>query len=255
MATGVGRAADYGDWGVTQLFGQNKYYLVIITSTVYGSVQAWLPDQVEMQVNSHWQPVLASGPDALNSFTGNLLLGATLFSQYLTAQAWTGSDPLQLVLPLHFFAVKDSTDEVIRPIRNLMRMALPRKTGNKLLGLIPPGPRVDPGEFIKEYDPGNAIIGSLRVNRFPDNINVYVGNFLRLTKVFISSLDQITFKGRLSATSATDPGGLPMEGTCFVTFKTAYSATSNMMEQILLSGINRPPSDPSLGVRPDPMLK
>jgi hypothetical protein len=225
------RIVDYGDWGVTKLFGQNKFYLVIITSSVYGSVQAWLPDEIAMKVQSNWNTVLTNGLDALTSFVGNIITGSVPFAQYLTAQSWTGSMPLEVILPLHFFAVSSSTDEVVRPIRNLIRMALPRKRGgnNTLFGLIPPGPRVDPGQ-VSEHLPS-----AFKFNNEPDIINVYIGNFIRLKEVFISSLDQIAFKGKLSATvPGVDPGGLPMEGTCYVSFKTVYSLTQNDMMDILL---------------------
>lgn len=241
---------DRGDWGVTKLFGQNKYYLVIITSTKYGSVQAWLPDIIGLSVKSEWATILSSGPDALSSFFFAGTVGAVPFAQYLTAQAWKGSQPLEVVLDLQFFAVSDSVDEVIRPIRNLIRMALPRKNTSSnvissIFQLVPPGPRVDPGGLFETFFGGGITrLGS-------DDINVYIGNFMRLKQVFISDINPITFKGRLSATTATDPGGLPMQGECRVTFKTTYSLTSDDMMDILLPNLV---GSKLYDIRPNPTL-
>jgi hypothetical protein len=185
------------------------------------------------------------------NWIGTGAAGATPQAQYLTAREWRGSSSLRLELPLHFFAVSDSTDEVIRPIKNLIRMSLPRlnTSSNPLASifeLIPPGPRPDPGGLFGKVFPVGGLFRTVA-----DDINVYVGNFLRLKKVFISSLPVISFKGRLSAQSSTDPGGLPMEGKCTVIFETVYSATSNDVQQYLLSGITGPNAGDT---RPNPTL-
>lgn len=201
--------------GVRHLDGQSKYYMVVITSSRWGDVYAWLPDSIQFLVRSNWAPIVGNVGGSLMNFAlikGSEFFGAgpiTFTSKRLSAQEWEGSEPLDLQLPLHFFATQDAGLEVIEPIRKLMKMALPRKRRQDSddTFLVPPGPvpRVFGSNSEADRDPNS------------DRINVYIGNYCRITDMFISVIQQIEFLGKLS----TD--GIPMEAKCNVVFRTLFS--------------------------------
>jgi hypothetical protein len=200
--------------GVTHLSGQNVFYLVIITSTIHGNVQAWLPDNVLLSFRSNWGPIVGDLPPAVNWFTTNLT-DHTLVNQRLTAQSWRGSEPFQLQMDLHFFATQDSTKEVIEPIKRLVKMALPRLGQNKTF-LFAPGPRDNSVSNLINTITGGRL-GESGDAGDQDIINVYIGNYIRLTRVFISVINQIEFKAKL------DSQGYPMEAIVSIQFRTLYS--------------------------------
>jgi hypothetical protein len=240
------------------LGGQSKWYLVVITSTRYGDVQAWLPDTIQFNIKSSWGPIVGNIDNALANYLGvtSLPSGTTFNSKKLTAQEWRGSEPLDLLLPLSFFATENAKMEVVEPIKRLIKMALPRaiQAGKSSFNLQPPGPvpniHIEPITIPKEIGgvtipiiggittpPIDASIGA----KYQDLINVYIGSFVTLKSVFISSISNIEFKGKLS----TD--GLPMEGKCVVLFRTLFAPTSNDMDDYLGSGFAPPSNRPFFG--------
>jgi hypothetical protein len=184
-----------------------------------------LPDEITLSVSSYWAPVVGT---EFSSFV-NWAVQGKLQSQYLTAHAWRGSGPLTLQLPLHFFATYDAEKEVIAPIRTLVKMALPQAT-NSEFGVLPPGPRSEPGVIkkIKELNlPGaNYVFQSGKA----DEIQVFIGNFLRLTSVFIPGVPSVSFRGKLS------PDGLPMEGVCITNFQTLYAPVADNIDFYMPKG-------------------
>jgi hypothetical protein len=206
--------------GVTHPTGQSKYYVVIISSSRWGHVQAWLPDAIQISVRSNWGPVVSTDlPAALNFLTANFFSGSTLFSKRLTAQEWRGSEPLELTLPLHFFATQDSKTEVIEPIKRLLKMSLPRRREESTSDsfLVAPGPIAR--LFGKDTDTGQG--------EGADLINVYVGNYLRLPRMFISLIQNVEFKAKL------DKNGFPMEAVTTIVFRTLYSPIAENVDEYL----------------------
>jgi hypothetical protein len=218
--------------GVQKTYGQSLFYLITISSSVHGMVQAWLPDDIMFNVTSNWGPIVSQITDPLANFgigAASRLANegpSSLQSQFLSNQAWRGSGPMTLQLPLHFFAETDSNLEVIEPIKRLMKMALPR-SGGSLNSLIPPGPFAfsdfleSIGKTIQSFkdyfgigahlfgEPGKA-----------DHIAVYIGNYCRIQDVFISHLSAIKFAAKLS------PEGYPMEGTVVLNVSTLMAPTN-----------------------------
>jgi hypothetical protein len=246
------------------LQGQSKWYVVIISSTRYGTVQAWLPDSIQIVAKSSWGPIVGNYESALANWiapsVGNT--PAVFFSKKLTAQAWRGVEPLQLVLQLHFFATEDASMEVIEPIKRLLKMSLPRQIApeSSFFGLQAPGPIAagfDVPNFVPGTEPPNInpipipIIGGIHIGgggkEDEDIINVYIGNFLALKEVFIDDIPGIEFSAKLSK------DGLPMEGRCVVKFKTVYAPTSQDIDTYLgiapLGGgtLGDPTGRPNLG--------
>jgi hypothetical protein len=247
--------------GVQDLLGQSNYYIVYITSSRYGSVLAWLPDDVRISVVSSWGPIVSNVENALANYVGSNLGafsghagGATFFSKKLTAQEWRGVEPLVLQLPLHFFAVKDANLEVIEPIKRLLKMSLPKpiEGSTDFFNLAPPGPVPDSPLTVKQVnaaiDTFNTAVDFLSLGdvvgtipqvtsvgpRYPeDTINVYIGNFFTLKRVFISQISAVEFKAKLSV------DGLPMEGLVEVWFKTMLAPTSDDIDTYM-GGSMRP---------------
>jgi hypothetical protein len=179
-----------------------------------------LPDNIQISVRSNWGPVASSELGAALNFLTSNLLNYTLFSKRLTAQEWRGSEPLELVLPLHFFATQDSKIEVIEPIKRLMKMSLPmRSDPNSDSFLIAPGPV--PTVFGKNDTRTGGDTGR------EDVINVYIGNYLRLNRVFISLMQNVEFKAKL------DKNGFPMEAVTTIQFRTLYSPIAENMDDYL----------------------
>jgi hypothetical protein len=216
--------------GVQKTYGQSLYYLVVIKSFVHGMVQAWLPDDIMFNVTSNWGPIVSQIADPLaNWATGALTDIVTghpisLQSQFLSNQAWRGSGPMTLQLPLHFFAETDSNLEVIEPIKRLIKMALPRRDQQTSL-LIPPGPFA----FSAFLDSVSNIINLKQYigsEDTADHIGVYIGNYCRLQEVFISHLSAIKFAAKLS------PEGYPMEGTVVLNVSTLMAPTAQDINTI-----------------------
>jgi hypothetical protein len=221
--------------------GQSKYYVVIITSTRWGTVQAWLPDSVQMTAKSSWGPIVGNIESAMANWFGVPgSPGTTFFSRKLSAQEWRGVEPFQLILPLHFFATEDAHEEVIEPIKRLLKISLPMQVGPKedFFNLRAPGP-VPAGFKLPFNIPGlgDTLGGGGR--EFQDIIHVYLGNFLALKEVFIADIPSVQFSAKLSK------DGLPMEGTCTVVFKTVYAPTTQDMD--IFFGSSEPLARPDLG--------
>ena len=214
MPTAPNNTRDKTPAGVQHLEGQSKYYLVSITSSQWGDVFAWLPDNTQLLVRSSWAPITGNIVSSLVNFAtakvANLFGNdnITLVSKRLTAQEWQGAEPLDVQLQLHFFATLDAGIEVIEPLKRLMKMALPRKRGTDTSDsfLVAPGPIAQIFGDKSQADPQHG-----------DRINVYIGNFCRLTDVFVSSISGIDFLGKLS----TD--GIPMEAVCTIVFRTLFA--------------------------------
>jgi hypothetical protein len=249
--------------GVQDLLGQSNYYVVYITSSRYGSVLAWLPDDVRISVVSSWGPIVSNIESALANYVGSNLGtipghegGAAFFSKKLTAQEWRGVEPLVLQLPLHFFAIKDANLEVIEPIKRLLKMSLPKpiEGSSAFYNLAPPGPVPDSPLSIEQINTGistfNTAVDFLTGGiipkvppvtsigaRYPeDTINVYIGNFFTLKRVFISQISAVQFKAKLSV------DGLPMEGLVEIMFKTMLAPTSDDINDYIGSSMRPAPT-------------
>jgi len=100
-------------------------------------------------------------------------------------------------------AQTDAKKEVVDPIKNLMKLALPGTTGVGGRGefLDPPGPTV-----FDQFKTGSTSFNG-------EKITITVGKFLRFSKIVVVSV-QPTFTLRL------DSRGFPMRGRADVTFRT-----------------------------------
>ena len=190
-------------------------FLVYILSTQHGQVVARLPDELQMQLASEWDtPLLSSGASPLETLVQSGF-GVSTKTQFASAQVWSGSSPIEITLPLEFYAEENPKLEVVQPIVKLCQMALPRRSGESgEKGLfIPPGPRIF-GFNINEL--GN------------DQINIQIGNFLNFEKVIVTQVNP-TF-----VTRDMTQAGFPLRATCEVTFRSMFSLTGSDFSDMFL---------------------
>jgi len=201
--------------GVASLNGQNAYYLVQILSSRYGLVNAWLPNTFQFNLEQSWKNIIGGGaPEIINAIM-EMATGRNVYSQYLTARVWTGSNPLAFRLPLHFVARRSSQGEVIKPIKQLMKMSLPVRSGSWTV--FPPGPSVI-------HQAAEQLLGW--ADTHSDNITLYIGNYIRIPNVYISNVE-VSFDGLLNK------DGEPMSGDVMIQCATLYMPTSNEVDKWL----------------------
>lgn len=176
------------------------------------SVIARLPEEIQMQLASEWDtPFLQSGGTGILEVAAQTLGGVSTKTQFASAQVWSGSSPIELTLPLEFYAQENATRDVVQPIVALAEMALPRTSNRGEGGLFtPPGPRV----FAK--------FGKLQGDT---NITVQIGSFLTFKRVIITTVNP-TF-----VTRDMTQDGAPLRATCEVTFRSMFTLTGDQLRE------------------------
>lgn len=192
-------------------------FLVTIFSSVHGGVVARLPEELQFQLSSEWDTPLLQG-GGVGGILESLVqegFGVSTKTQFASAQVWSGSSPIEITLPLEFYAENNPRLEVIDPIIKLAKMALPRKSGGNGASerglFVPPGPR---------------IFGFNTQNIQNDQITIDIGNFLNFKKVVIVSVNPV-FKTRDMLAS-----GEPLSVTCEVVFRSMFSLTGEDFESM-----------------------
>ena len=110
-------------------------------------VEAWLPETVGMDVNASYEAPYAQGLGGINIAGADIgqmarFLGLSLTTQALTAQVWQGGAFIEFTLPLIFQTENSAAVDVMGPIKELLRLTMPRDpSGGGLLEA--PGPRID----------------------------------------------------------------------------------------------------------------
>lgn len=109
------------------------------------SVRGWLPEEVMFDISTQYEAPYAQG---LNGAIpgGNLLraLGVSLTTQAMTAQVWQGSAEVNFSLPIVFQAESSGYGDVIRPIKDLLKLTMPKDSAAGGGGLFEaPGPRIN----------------------------------------------------------------------------------------------------------------
>ena len=183
-------------------------FLVIIKSTVHGTVVARLPEEVQMQLSSEWDtPFLQGSGNQLVEVAAQTIFNVSTKTQLASGQVWSGSTPIELTLPLDFYADENSTLEVIEPVVKLAKMALPRLSGGIGGFYTSPGPRI----FPRQKNPG-------------DNITIKLGNFLNFKQVIVVSVNPNFVVRDLT------PTGEPLRCSCDITFRSMYTLTGNELQ-------------------------
>jgi hypothetical protein len=112
-------------------------------------VEAWLPEQVNVDINANYDTPFAQGLGTGMPNLGSIarFAGISLTTQALTIQVWQGGSYIQFSLPLIFQAQSSGVTDVMKPIKDLMKLMMPKDPqGGGLLEA--PGPRLDPQKVL-----------------------------------------------------------------------------------------------------------
>lgn len=220
----------------------NKNFFAFITSTIHDNVVARLPEEVPITISSEWEAPIAGAFSGLRGkiadFTLRETTGVTLKNQLFTSQIWSGSSPIEMTIPLEFYADRDPLREVLLPIIALSKMALPRYNNTELtdkanrsiqkaideLGITAKNlelkPLTAPGPLI--FDAETSEVKS-------DEITIQLGEFLLFKRVIITNVD-MNFNTRDLVKE-----GKPLRASCEVTFRTIQSLTGEDFAGMFLS--------------------
>lgn len=126
-------------------------YKAFIVSQEQGIlVEAWLPEQVNVDINANYEAPYAQGiTGGIAEKIGPLarFAGLSLTTQALTIQVWQGGSNINFSLPLIFQAQTSGVTDVMKPIKDLMKLMMPKDPqGGGLLEA--PGPRLDPDKLL-----------------------------------------------------------------------------------------------------------
>lgn len=123
---------------------QIAYSALVICSDQNIVVDAWLPETIGIDVSANYDAPYAQGVGSVNDRLGALaqFVGMNLTTQAMTAQIWQGGSFINFQLPFIFQAETDAETDVMQPIKDLLRLQMPRDpTGGGILEA--PGPHVD----------------------------------------------------------------------------------------------------------------
>lgn len=157
-------------------------------------VDAWLPEQVQTDVTAEYTAPFAQGMENDSGLSKLAKLsGISLTTQALTTQVWQGGSYIQFTLPFIFQAETDSTKDVMVPIKNLLRLMMPKEPEPGGL-LQAPGPRLDPNkilttENVKAIGGGALSAGSGVIGQAFDTSNALLGKMLNTS-------DNVTINGQ-----------------------------------------------------------
>ncbi len=113
------------------------------------TIVAGLPETFAFDIASQYEAPFAQGMAGDTKIASLLRLGGlSLTNQAMTAQVWQGTSDVQFTLPFVFQADTDEIKDVLEPIKNLMRLALPRTSQQGGI-LESPGPRIDYEKLIQ----------------------------------------------------------------------------------------------------------
>ncbi len=128
-----------------------KAFIVASQDDVPVLIEAWLPETVGTDVKADYDAPFAQGiSNARGVNVGNMakFAGMSLTTQALTAKVWQGGTFIEFSLPFIFQAETSPAKDVMEPIKNLMKLTMPKdKNGGGLLEA--PGPRIDLDELLK----------------------------------------------------------------------------------------------------------
>jgi hypothetical protein len=133
------------DFGVTLSQRDLAYKAFVVCQDQKILVEAWLPEQVAMDVHADYDAPYAKGiQDAVNPKLGEFtrFIGMSLTTQALTAQIWQGGSFVDITLQFIFQSESGAAADVMKPIQDLLRLMMPADPSNGGF-LQAPGPHVD----------------------------------------------------------------------------------------------------------------
>lgn len=197
----------------------NFYQVVVKSKSQDGTreldfeVKGILPQSVSMGVKANWTNALPQLDNNVVNLTFQEFREQSIFQRSLTAPIWSGTSHMHMGMTIRIQAEKNSSSELIEPLKKLYKISLPRiRSGERLL--TPPGPSFDVSGTNSDDNVGTII-------------TIYVANFLKFEKVIITDLTT-NFD-----TSVVDRQGLPMSADINISFRSYLVPIVSEMENIL----------------------
>ncbi len=178
--------------------GFNTNYLVYLhghdEQNTPVSVMASIPEQFGIHIMSDWHSILntmSAGEVASGAISGlasrvvgaaggiaKNLTGVTDVIPQFTHQVWSSTSPINFSVPFQFNAVESDIDEVMKPIRELVKLAAP--------SVIASG-------YAKGFlrAPGPSLIRKKSLGKSPYSINLHVGNTFTFKDVIVTGVNFI----------------------------------------------------------------
>lgn len=204
--------------------GPNPNYMCTITcNSGPGAIPTLvlpMPEQMSFSVASNYDTPFSQGiirgsiGEGLSNFAK--AFGVTNgVTQGMTAQIWQGTNDIELSLTFELVAVNDAEQDVMTPIRNLMKLTMPN--ASELGGfLTPPGPTLS-----------NYVMEKVGLSSdMSGKIMIEIGRYIKFPNVVITHVNS-TFSSHL------DANGKPMKANVDVTFKTFFVPVKSDLPQML----------------------
>ena len=207
------------------------------------TLEAVLPENYELNVNSDYSPAF---PNGLASFVENKnswaaqalrLVGYNMQSQDMTLQVWQGSAPIDFSIPFIFIAYTNAYQEITLPIAALHALVMPTAIGGGGGFFKSPGPTViiNKKAFLSTTNAINAISNTAKgafLHGFlsvSGRTSVAIGNHLYFPNVVLTG---VTSNFETKFTKA----GQPIMGSVNVAFRTLFTPTAEDMNTIFKVG-------------------
>ena len=190
----------------------DRHKISIFSRTDQAKIVCPIQEPFDIKVSSEWRPFI-SAEDALGKFKEIAertaqFAGRTLHNRLFSRRIWAGTSPIEIMLPLKFFAVNSSIYDVLQPVVYLFRSALPTK--KETLNWQIPG--LTDVKFDLLEAPGPSPFAEVLARR-RGKIDIYFGTFARFQNVIISEVST-TFDHK------KDRNGFPVSAVVKVVFQT-----------------------------------
>lgn len=196
---------------------ERVYRIKVIADSLGGTpnaIKAWAPEELNFSVESTWDAPFEGAASAVS--TAAAAFGFSVVAKANSTQVWKGTSPMQLTIPLRFYAESKETaaNDLTLPVMNLMKIASPDlKQGATFL--TPPGPIIP--------DVKN-VLAKAGISK-GDRITIEIGEFLRFPNVIVSAAN-VVVPLRMTADS------VPLTTTVELTFRTFNIITKPDLEVI-----------------------
>ncbi len=210
----------------------HKTYIYNQTGTL--AFQGYVPADFQVTLQSQWGPIFptmsvteavaGSGAGAdIERFAA--IAGASSKMKALSAQLWEGPAYLQLSLPIHIVAMRDTKKEVIDRLVQISNFVAPGLGDSGVL--VPPGP-VPAAEMFNSLAGASIPIAEEQI------IICQVGKFFRMTPCVVTSV-VAAFSGQ-----PEDGSGNPMAVDINVELTSYYAVTRDDLQSWFKGGFGAP---------------
>lgn len=203
------------------------------------TLQTPVPESFSVQINTDWQAQFANaleegigkipgrfGAAATAGLQASKAMGFQPQSKVMSAQIWQGTSSLDITIPFILKAEKSAGQEVMEPIRRLMRLALPTTFGIGAASVLQAP--FNPAEVARRIVANGGKGGARTAGNAA--IQVQVGRFFYMPDCIIKSISQ-------SYDSIFDEFGMPLSAKVDVSVSSFFIITAEDIDTMFPSGI------------------